>query len=225
MRPFEVHSVEQAYVRQGLFGIELLDAVTLDRVSRGVTVVAEGLHGKPFRNTSGVFVWLREDFTSLRKVTIDPGVLPYEVVELEPAQIEFPVTRVELPPRLDYPFAAGITGMRGSLIEERVVPAVPVRDAAVHLRWLDENGVWRDAPTVARTDTRGGDFTAVLRLSPSEVPELDAEDAITVRLRARRDATERESADLKLPQGRIADPSFFAQGPDALIFAWDELQP
>lgn len=225
MRPFEAHPPEQAYVRNGLFGIELLDAVTLDRVSRGVKVVAEGLHGKPFTNASGMFVWRNEDFTRLRKVTIDPGVLPYEVVQLELAQIEFPVTRVELPPRLDYPFAAGITGMRGTLIEERVVPPVPVRDADVHLRWLDDTNMWRDALTVTHTDARGGDFTAILRLSPSDVPELDADEAVTVRLRARRGGAERESADLKLPQGRIADPSSFAQGPDALVFAWDELQP
>jgi hypothetical protein len=225
MRPFEVHSVDHAYVRRGVFGIELLDAVTLDRVSRGVKVTAEGLHGEPSTNSSGVFVWLRGDLTRLRKVTIDPGVLPYEVVELDFAQIQVPVTRVELPPRLDYPFAAGITGMRGTLIEERAGPPVPVLDAAVYLRWLDEDGLWRDAPTVASTNTRGGNFTAILRLSPSEVPQLDAKNAVTVRLRARRGGSERESTNLKLPQGRIADPSFFAQGPDALVFAWDELQP
>ena len=224
-RPFEVSlPIEQGYVRNALFGIELLDAVTLERVSAGVRVVAEGLQGKPVTNTSGVFAWLREDLTNLQKVTIDPGVLPYERVELTPAQIQLPITRVELPPRLDYPFAAGITGLRGVLIEERVVPQVPVRDAEVHLRWLDENGVWRDAPTVSRTDTRGGDFTAVLRLSPSDVPQV-VSGAVTVRLHARRGANEGESTDLKLPQGRIADPSFFAQGPNALIFAWDELLP
>lgn len=224
-RPFEVSlPVEQGYVRNALFGIELLDAVTLERVSAGVRVVAEGLQGKPVTNTSGVFAWLREDLTKLQKVTIDPGVLPYERMELTPAQIQLPITRVELPPRLDYPFAAGITGLRGVLIEERVVPPVPVRDAEVHLQWLDDNGVWRDAPTVSRTDTRGGDFTAVLRLAPSDVPQVVSGE-VTVRLRARRGADERESTDLKLPQGRIADPSFFAQGPNALIFAWDELLP
>ena len=224
-RPFEVRrSPDPAYIRSGLFGIELLDAVTLERVSAGVEVVAEGLHHKPFTNTSGVFVLLREDFTRLRRVTIDPGTLPYEIVHLEPADIEFPVTRVELPPRLDYPFVTGITGLRGSLIEERVDPPVPVRDAEVHLRWLDDNGVWRDAPTLASTDTRDANFTAILRLSPSDLPDL-VDDEVTVRLRARRGADERESTDLKLPQGRIADPSFFAQGPDALVFAWDELQP
>ena len=225
MRPFDVRrSAAPAYTRTSLFGVELLDAVTLERVSSGVKVVADGLHGKPFTNSSGVFVFPLEDFTRLRKITIDPQVLPYEVVELEPAQIVFPVTRVELAPRRDYLFAAGITGLRGSLIEERVDPPVPVTDAEVHLRWLDENAVWRDAPTLASTGTPGANFTAVLRLAPSDVPDLVANE-VTVRLRARRGADERESADLKLPQGRIADPSFFSQGPDALVFAWDELQP
>jgi len=46
--------------------------------------------------------------------------------------------------------------------------------------------------------------------------------ALTVRLRVRRDAlNERHSGDLKVPQGRIADPTTL----NALIVAWDELQP
>lgn len=229
MTPFEVSlPLEQAYVRNAMFGIELLDAVTLDRVSQGVRVVAEGLQGRPIVNAGGLFVWLREDFARLRKITIDPGVLPYQKVELEPPQVTRPLTRVELPPRLDYPFAAGITGMRGVLIEERVPPPqqpVPVRDAGVRLQWLDENSVWQAAPILSSTDTRRGDFVAVLRLLPAQVPLLDTSGKVTVRLRARRGATERESADRKLPPGRIADPSFFPEDPNALIFAWDELQP
>lgn len=217
--------IEQGYVRNALFGLELLDGVTLERVSNGVDVVAVGLLGKPRVNTSGVFGWLREDFTQLRKVTIDPGILPYDPLELLPAQLAIPLTTVQLSPRVDYPFAVGTTGLRGVLIEGRVDPAVPVRDAEVSLRWLDENSVWRDAPTVSRTNTRGGDFAAVLRLSLEDVPLLDAAGNVTVRLRARRGGVERESTDRTLPQGRIADPSTFAQGPDALVFAWDELQP
>jgi len=225
-QPFEVRLPnEPDYARTALFGIELLDAVTLERVSQGVKVVAEGLRGKPFTNASGIFVWPQEDFDRLRKVTIDPGVLPYQGVELAPAQVERPVMRVELSPRLDYPFAAGITGMRGVLIEERVDPPIPVRDAEVHLRWLDENGVWRDAPTLTSTNTKGGDFVAVLRLLPADVPLPDAGGKVTVRLRARRGSTERESTDRKLPQGQIADPMFFDQDRNALVFAWDELQP
>lgn len=213
-RAFAVSGPEAGYVRNAQFGIELLDAVTLERVSQGVRIVAEGLQGKPIVSSGGLFVWLREDFTRLRKVTIDPGVLPYQTVEREPAQLEFPLTRVELSPRLDYPFATGVTGIRGALIEERVVPAVPVRDADVRLRWLDEDSVWRDAPAASRTDSKGG-FAATIRFSPADAPLLDA-GALTVRLRAVRNGDQRESGDLKLPQGRIAD---------ALIFAWDELQP
>jgi hypothetical protein len=50
-RPFEVYlPLEQGYLRRSLFAIELLDAVTLSRVSQGVKVVAEGLYGKPTLN-------------------------------------------------------------------------------------------------------------------------------------------------------------------------------
>jgi hypothetical protein len=227
-RPFEVRQPpEQAYVRNVLFAIELLDSVTLERVSDGVKVVAEGLQGKPIVNSSGLFVWRQEDLGRLRKITIDPGLLPYDRVDLAPAQVKVPplTTTVELPPRVDYAFAAGITGLRGVLIEQRVPSPAPVRDAEVHLRWLDDNGDWHDAPG-SHTNTTGGDFAAILRFSPADLPLLDNDGLVTVRLRVRRGtANERESADLKLTQGRIADPSTFAQGPNALIFAWDELQP
>src|SRR5262249_46654483 len=104
-RPFEVHPLEQAYLRQALFGIELLDAVTLDRVSTGVRVVSDGLRNRPFLNANGVFVWLDEDFDRLRTVTIDPGLLPYERVELTKAQLEKRrLNTVELAPRVDYAF-------------------------------------------------------------------------------------------------------------------------
>jgi hypothetical protein len=230
-RPFEVHlPLEESYRRRVLFAIHLVDAVTLSTVSQGVKVVAEGLKGKPIVNASGFFVWLEEDLGRLRKISIDPRTLPYEGVELEPAQLELPpnprpLTTIELPPRADYPFAVGVTGLRGALIEERVAPprpSTPVRDAEVRLRWLDENGVWRDAPTVSHTDKKGGDFVAILRLAPTEKPDIDASGAVTVRLRARRDGVnDRSSTDLKLLQGRITDPSTL----NPLTFFWDELQP
>lgn len=207
---------EQAYVRDVLFGIELLDAVTLERVSRGVNVEAVGLSGKPIVSASGFFVWRPEDLSALQKISIDPLLLPYEAVELTAAQLEMPLTIVELPPRANYPFGAGATGIRGALIETAPPwPRVPVTKAEVQVRWLDETGVWRDAPTVSHTNA-SGDFAAVLRLSPTEVPLFDADGTFTVRLRVQRDASERRSGDLKLKLGRIAD---------ALTFSWDELQP
>jgi len=225
-RPFEVRFVETAYLRHGLFALELLDAVTLSRVAQGITVRADGLAAeKPTVNAGGVFVWLEEDIAALRRITIDPGVLPYEPVAIEAADVRRPLTTVELPPRADYPFAPGITGLRGRLIESRVPTPVPVPDAEMRMRWLDEDAVtWRDAPTTSPTGVRG-DFVVVLRLARGQVPRLAA-DALTVRVRARRSGlNERGSGDLTLPQGRVADPSTFAQGPNALIFAWDELQP
>jgi hypothetical protein len=213
--PFELAPPDQTYVRDALFGIELLDAVTLASVSQGVEVVAEGLlQRKPIVNGSGVFVWLREDLSRLKKVTIDPVLLPYEKVELDPSQVQpLKVTTVELRPRVDYVFAAGTAGTRGLLVEERA-GRVPVRDAEVRLQWLDENGVFRDAPTASHTDDKGG-FAAIVRLAAADVPQLDSNGLLTVRLRARRGGNERGSPGLKLPQGRVAD----------LTFAWDELQP
>jgi hypothetical protein len=230
-RPFEtLFPPEESLRRRALFAIQLVDAATLLTISEGVKVVAEGLNGKPVVNASGLFVWLQEDIGRLRKVSIDPGILPYEGVELEPAQLRLPplprpLTTVELPPRVDYAFAAGITGMRGRLIEERVIPPQvpePVRNAEVRLRWLDENGDWLDAPTLSHTDRKSGDFVSILRLGPTDKPDIDASGAVTVRLRAIRDgANERASADLNLLQGRITDPSTL----NPMTFAWDELQP
>jgi hypothetical protein len=233
-RPFEVHlPVEPGHLRNVLFAIELIDAVTLSRVSQGIEVIADGLQCKPIVNSSGLFVWLKkaslqDDIASLRKIIVNPRTLPYESVEIGVEQLRLtpvapPLTTIELSPRVDYAFAAGITGLRGTLIEEQVVPPqrpVPVRDAEVRLRWLDEDGVtWRDAPTTSTNDY--GDFVSIVRLAPIDVPRLDG-GALTVRLHAKRNAVgERQSADLKLLQGRVADPSAL----NDFKFAWDELQP
>jgi hypothetical protein len=222
-RPFDVKlPLETAYQRLVLFAIELLDAVTLSRISNGVKVVADGLEGKPTVNASGLFVWLKEDNANLRTISIDPGQLPYESLELTAAEVTTPLTTVQLQPRADYAFAAGVTGLRGTLIEDRTsTPVVPVSDAEVHLRWLDDNGVWQDAPTISHTDKKRGDFVSILRLNPTEVPDIDPGGNVTVRLRARRDSNERTSADFKLLQGRVMEPSTT----NRLTFAWDELQP
>lgn len=128
-RPFEVH-VEQAYARDVLFAVELLDAVTLQRVagdvgitakrpkdepvvnkSGGIQITAEGLKGKPIVNKSGLFVWLQEDFEQLEKLVVDAGRLPYESVVKPKAEVQQPLTTIELSPRPDYPFPSGITGL------------------------------------------------------------------------------------------------------------------
>jgi hypothetical protein len=227
-QPFEVYeSKDKNALRRVLFAIELLDAVSLERVSQGVEVKAHGLQGKPVVNTGGLFVWLNEDIEHLQKISINPGVLPYEETERARAELnlehdssqgKWPLTAIELSPRVDYPFGVGITGLRGRLVEERG-GSQPVQDAALYLRWLDQNGVWQDAPTRSHTAAKGGDFVAILRLAPKDEPQFDAQGTLTVRLRVKRGADERGSADLNILQGRVANPST----PNQFVFAWDEL--
>jgi hypothetical protein len=232
-RPFEIRlEPRPPRIRRGLFALELLDPVTLVRVSQGVKVVAEGLRAKPIVNAGGLFVWPEEDIGRLRSVSIDPQTLPYEKIELLPADLQLPpvrppITTIMLSPCVNYPFSAGITGLRGMLVEERVSapgPRTPVVNAEVRPRWLDEDGVtWRDSPASSRTDAKGS-FAAFLRLAPADAPQLSPAGAVSVRLRVIRETRQRDSAVLTLPQGRIADHSTFAQGLEALILAWDELQ-
>jgi hypothetical protein len=225
-QPFATGIAEQAYRRTVFLALEVIDAVTLERRSRGLRVVAEGFESSPIVNAGGLFVWRTEDPTRLRRIVVDPGSLPYAPLAIPAAEVRLPITRVELPPRIDYPFAAGITGLRACLIEERVASPqqpVPVADASVRLRWLDDDQGWRDAPTVSRTDARGS-FAAIVRFSGGQAP-LVSNGSIRVRLFASRaGGAERHSGDLDLPLGRVADPSTSTQGADALTFAWDELR-
>ena len=217
---------EPAYTRQALFAIEVLDGVTISRLSDGITLTAHGLRGRPVKNASGLFVWRNEDIALLERISIDPGLLPYQPRELLPsdlilAPVAKALTRVQLAPRVDYAFDSGFTGLRGTLIEERSIPLHLIRGARVHLRWLDDDGItWRDAPVASITNERG-DFVTFLRVGVSEVPQVNANGAITVRVIVQRDEMERRSIDLKLPQGRVANPTTSSE----IMFAWDELQP
>jgi hypothetical protein len=85
---------------------------------------------------------------------------------------------------------------------------VPVREAELRFRWLDDDGVtWRDAPTASHTNA-DGDFVSILRFGPTDVPRLNASKKLTVRLSVRRDsASVRRSADLLLTQGHVSDRS------------------
>ena len=213
--------IEQAYLRNVLLAVELLDAVTLQRVSSGVQVVVQGLEGKPIVNTSGYFVWPRQGNATPQKITVDPRSLPFESAERDASEITLPLTTIELQPRVSYDFAAGITGLRGTLIEQRTPDPTPIGNAVVQLRWLDEGGNWQDSPTSSHTDANSGDFVSFLRLAQKERPEIDANGSVTVRLRVRRDGFQRTSTDFTLLQGRITDPSTL----NPLTFAWDELQP
>ena len=227
MQTLVIRQPEQAYLRSALFAVELLDAVTLERVTYGVRVQAEGMRAEPVINTGGLFVWRGTDATALQKIVIDPGTLPYEAREVERAALRLPplplpLTTIQLSPRVDYAFPKGMTGLRGTLVEDAAAPRVAVRDAEVRLRWLDDDGsTWRDAPGMSRTNA-DGDFAVVARLAPADVPQVDANGAMTVRLRVSRNGSNaRSTADVRLLQGRVANPTTLS----AMMFAWDDLQP
>jgi hypothetical protein len=190
--------------------------------------MAKGLTGNPIVSFGGLFVWLKESAAKFEKLVVEPGVLPFKRAEIPSAQVQLPLHRVELWPIASYPFAPGITGIRGSLIESRPPPGVApvaVAGATIRLEWLDDDGsTWR--PWQASTSTNvAGDFTSILRLArgqspqanqpprPDEQPLLDAQGRMTVRLSAQRAAGPQKQLVLQLPQARVSDETY----------AWDEL--
>lgn len=215
--PFDVRlPFERAYLREAMLAVELLDPVTLERVSQGITVTAAGLVGTPIVNFGGLFVWLRQSTAHFQKLVIAPGTWPYEPMEIPAAQVQRPLHTVELKVLANYPFTPGTTAIRGALYEKKV-PAgqapQPVAGAAVRLAWLHEDKLtWIAAPATAVTNARG-EFTALLRLAPKDVPALDAQGKMSVRLFAKRAAGGEKHQQFQLPHGRVADAAY----------AWDEL--
>lgn len=216
-RPFDIRlPPEQAYRREAMLAVELVDPVTLERVAQGVTVTAIGLAGLPIVNFGGLFVWLKQPDAGFRKLVVDPGMRPFAPVEVAAALVQRPLHTVELQPLANYPFTAGLTALRGSLVEHQVplggVPQ-PVAGATIRLEWLHEDGTtWVAAPARARTGA-SGEFTIVLRHAPSQVPALDAQGRMSVRLFAARAAGSEKHQEFQLPHGRVADA----------VHAWDEL--
>jgi hypothetical protein len=214
--------VETSRQRNVLFAVELLDAVTLERVNQGITVDAQGLRRKPVSNSGGLFVWIKqtpqEDTTALRSLAIDTGELPYQSATLDSSQVQAPqLTTITLAPRVNYPFQAGVTGLRGTLIESNFGARRPVLDGSVRLQWIDHTSNWIDSPPVSKTETDKGDFVAILRFLPNAKPDLNADGTIQVRLQADRPtAITRYSAPFNLTPGRLSAP---------VPFAWDELNP
>jgi hypothetical protein len=214
-RSFEVRlPLEQAYIREVMFALELLDAVTLERVVGGVKVEAIGLTGTPIVNYGGLLVWLKEPDIGFQKIVIDPLALPFEPAEIPAAQLQRPLHTIELKPLSNYPFEPGITAIRGSLYETKVplgqTPA-PIRGATIRLEWKDGGGNYQPGTTNSVTDD-AGDFVSILRFAPKEDPFVDKE-SLSIRLFAKRAGGAELSQDLKLLQGRVMDGTF----------AWDEL--
>ena len=65
--------LEIGYERNTLLAVQVLDAVTLARVCDGIALKAEGLGASPIVNSSGYFVWLKEENAVVQKITVEPG--------------------------------------------------------------------------------------------------------------------------------------------------------
>ncbi|MDR5761463.1 hypothetical protein [Caballeronia sp. LZ035] len=229
-------------MRRVLFAVEIVDAVTLDPVTTDIVVSAEGLLRKPVVNHAGLYVFLAEGDALPANVIVSAEGSPYESVTVAAPVPPARMVRVQLAPRYAYPFVAGVTAMRGALIESVADDRVPVVDAVIGLQWLDQlddAGVVPDARAGDEADLGGpdddvnpkaiwidpglrshsaatGDFAAVLRLTPSDRPARTIDGALRVRLRVERGNAVRMSDEFPLWQGRVAD----ALPP----FAWDELE-
>jgi len=208
---------ERAYTRYTMLAVEVLDAVSLERITEGLEVAAKGLQGKPIRNVSGMHVWLKEDVARFEKLVITPRARPWRSLEIAAANVQFPLHVVELMPLSSYPFATGMNAIRGRLIETAPPPNTPptaVTNAVIRLEWLHDDGVtWRQTPQRSLTDEKG-EFAAFLRLASTDVPLVDAAGNLSIRLFAMRAGTELH-VQRAHPQGRVADAAL----------RWDQMVP
>lgn len=209
--------------RIALLAVELTDPVSMLPVSLGVSLSADVLALPPRINLSGRFVWLAEGDNWPTRFTFDPGLLPYEAASFaalaKPADIATAsgaerLQRVLLAPTPAYPFADGLTVVRGRLRESAAPDAAPVAGAQLWLAW--QNGsAWVDAATMARSNG-AGDFACLLRLPPNARPALDEQKNLELRITVMRGASSRQQA-VTVPDGRVIDlPN---------VLAWSALPP
>lgn len=204
--------------RSVLLGVELIDPITLQAVSRGIGIKAVGLDGAPVTSWSGRFAWLAEDTRWPSRLEFIPGALPYEAmsfpVTAQPAG-GAPLFRFMLRPTVAYPFGDGMTAARGRLREHAGGDAAPVAGALIWLAWTDQNGVTRPEQAdrlLTQTDA-GGAFAACLRLPAGSKPVSNGT-LLAVTIMVQRGETIRQLPQ-DLPDGQLRDL------PNAL--AWSEL--
>ena len=79
--PFPVRlPLERAFTRRMLFAAEIIDAVTLEPVTKDLQVKATGLNNNPIVNYDGFFVWLEEANRQPQAVIVDASLTPFESV-------------------------------------------------------------------------------------------------------------------------------------------------
>lgn len=211
---------ELAYSRKVLFAAEVLDAVTLERITHGLEVSASGMLAKPAVNWSGMFVWL-DDGTprGAQQITVDPGLLPYAGATVAAPVPPQRLVQIALAPARGYQFQAGITALRLTLVEDDSGARTPVAGAELWLRWIgpgDSGTTWTDAPLRATTDAHG-DATVLLRFAAEQEPGKNSAGKLRVQLWASRAGSIKSAGELALDEGRVTDR--------AAPFAWNLFNP
>jgi hypothetical protein len=216
---------EKSRVRRVRLAAEVFDGVTQSRVSEGLRLTAQGLLAAPIVNASGLFVWLEESGRDPVSISVDPGWLPFDPQVANVPALPERLVRVELAPQRAYPFAGGATAIRSRLIQNRVDrPPVPVAQAPVWLQWIDDTKPatttnWIDTPLRGRTEDNG-DFVATVRFTPTQVPRLNAQGLLRIRLAATVASVTKTSPEREIAEGRVTEPANPSE-----TFAWNEFQP
>jgi hypothetical protein len=228
--------IEFGRILRTRLAVEVRDAVTLERISDGLTVTADGLYSPPRLSAGRVFVWLlpRVGMPIPTHVSVDPGNQPYQKAELDLAPVapnQTAVAQIQLAPTRAYPFTSGLTVVRAALIRDALEsPVQPLSDVSVLLQWIDDTKpgtVWVDAPTESVTDVNG-DFAALLRFTATQQPRLSANGLLRIRLAGTYTLPRRYSPELTVPVGRVIDPvatKNHPSDPTLPYFRWTDFQP
>lgn len=184
--------------RRVLIVVELADPTDGRRVWRGVRLEALDADGrpindKPFINAGGRFVWPAAPGNRWpARLRIHPDGAPFLAATIDvPAPAADPagdlpaaarlIPRIWLRPSPAYRFEAGVTSVRGNLIESALDrPPAAVTGARVLLSFRDGNR-WADGADEAVTDARG-EFAVFIHAPRAPAADLDIADG---RLRVR----------------------------------------
>lgn len=225
MSQFMTTQIEQAFNRQAILGLELIDGVTLEPVYRGIRVQAKGLTNEPQVSRSGVFYWLGIRANQvIPTIVIDPGQRPYEGQTIGPITLNElgspTLQQVELVPRLDYPFPSGTTGVMGRLVmNESANPMVSVGGAQVTLQVLID-GAWKRSRLSAISNSQG-DFVSTLRLK-SETGQSDDDPlpaSLQFRIEIQLNSVVRVSREWNQSLGTLVTPTVSTPQ----LFAWNSM--